>query len=127
MLHTIGGKPILGHVIECAMHLNPEKIIVVHGYEGDKVKSAFQQLPIIWAEQKQQLGTGHAVQQALPYIDTASTTLILLGDVPLVSMDACQRLIEKAKQQLVIQSFIKKNPTGYGRIVRDPKACLLLL
>ncbi len=124
VLHKIGGKPILGHVIECALNLNPEKIIVVHGYEGDKVKAAFQQLPIIWAEQKQQLGTGHAVQQALPYIDSASTTLILLGDVPLVSMDACQRLIEKAQQQLVIQSFIKQDPTGYGRIVRDPKGLL---
>ncbi len=124
VLHKIGGKPILGHVIECALNLNPEKIIVVHGYEGDKVKAAFQQLPIIWAEQKQQLGTGHAVQQALPYINSASTTLILLGDVPLVSMDACQRLIEKAQQQLVIQSFIKQDPTGYGRIVRDPKGLL---
>ncbi|HSR01652.1 MAG TPA: bifunctional UDP-N-acetylglucosamine diphosphorylase/glucosamine-1-phosphate N-acetyltransferase GlmU [Methylophilaceae bacterium] len=124
VLHTIGGKPILGHVIECALNLNPEKIIVVHGYEGDKVKAAFQQLPIIWAEQKEQLGTGHAVQQALPYIDSASTTLILLGDVPLVSMDACQRLIENAQQQLVIQSFIKQDPTGYGRIVRDPKGLL---
>ncbi len=124
VLHTIGGKPILGHVIECALNLDPEKIIVVHGYEGDKVKAAFQQLPIIWAEQKQQLGTGHAVQQALPYIDSASTTLILLGDVPLVSIDACQQLIEKAQQQLIIQSFIMKDPTGYGRIVRDPKGLL---
>lgn len=124
VLHQIGGKSILGHVIECAINLDPEKIIVVHGYEGDKVKAAFQQLPIIWAEQKQQLGTGHAVQQALPFIDPVSTTLILLGDVPLVSIEACQRLIQKAQQQLVVQSFIKQDPKGYGRIVRDAKGLL---
>ena len=124
VLHKIGGKPILSHVIECAINLDAEKVIVVHGYEGDKVKAAFQQFPIIWAEQKQQLGTGHAVQQALPFIDPEAITLILLGDVPLVSTEACQRLIEHAKQQLVIQSFIKQDPTGYGRIVRDSKGLI---
>ncbi|MGJ8619547.1 MAG: bifunctional UDP-N-acetylglucosamine diphosphorylase/glucosamine-1-phosphate N-acetyltransferase GlmU [Methylophilaceae bacterium] len=124
VLHKVGGQAILGHVIECAINLDPQKIIVVHGYEGEKVKSAFQHMPIIWAEQKEQLGTGHAVQQAMPFIDLEATTLILLGDVPLVSIEACKGLIKKANQQLVIQSFIKNNPTGYGRIVRDSKGLL---
>ncbi len=119
VLHEIGGKPILGHVLTCAKSLNPQKIIVVYGYGGDIVQEAFKQEDIMWAEQKEQLGTGHAVQQAMPYLDEDANTLILLGDVPLVDVEACKKLLEQAGDKLVIQSFIKPDPTGYGRIVRD--------
>lgn len=119
VLHEIGGKSILAHVIDCAKSLNPQKIIVVVGYEGKTVRDAFAHEDIIWAEQKEQLGTGHAVQQAIPYLDDGTNTLILLGDVPLASVEACSKLIEQAKNKLVIQSFKKADPTGYGRIVRD--------
>ncbi len=119
VLHEIGGTPILGHVVACAKSLNPQKIIVVYGYGGEEVQEAFKQEDIIWAEQKEQLGTGHAVQQAVPYLDSDANTLILLGDVPLISASACKTLLEQAHNQLVIQSFIKSDPTGYGRIIRN--------
>jgi bifunctional UDP-N-acetylglucosamine pyrophosphorylase / glucosamine-1-phosphate N-acetyltransferase len=119
VLHEIGGQPILRHVIKCAKQLNPTKIVVVYGFGGEQVKQAFQDENIIWAEQKEQLGTGHAVQQALPHLDGEANTLILLGDVPLVSAAACEKLLAQADDQLIIQSFKKQYPTGYGRIVRN--------
>ncbi len=119
VLHHIAGRPILGHVIECAKALNPAKIVVVYGFGGDLVKNTFSQENITWVEQKQQLGTGQAVQQAAPYLDDDANTLILLGDVPLVDAQSCEKLLEKASNQLVIQSFNKADPTGYGRIIRD--------
>ncbi|HOY69545.1 MAG TPA: bifunctional UDP-N-acetylglucosamine diphosphorylase/glucosamine-1-phosphate N-acetyltransferase GlmU [Methylotenera sp.] len=120
VLHEIGSKPILEHVIDCAKSLNPHKIIVVYGYGGEKVKEAFVNEPIVWVNQAEQLGTGHAVQQAIPHLDDDANTLILLGDVPLVDKLACKELITFATKQLVIQSFNKLDPTGYGRIIRAP-------
>lgn len=119
VLHKIGGQAILRHVIDCAKQLNPIKIVVVSGYGSEQVQHAFENDNIIWAEQKEQLGTGHAVQQALPYLDIDANTLILLGDVPLVSIAACETLLEQTNNQLIIQSFMKSDPTGYGRIVRN--------
>lgn len=119
VLHKVGGKPILEHVINCAESLKPEKIIVVYGFGGEKVQAAFSDRDIIWAEQKEQLGTGHAVQQASPYLDNDANILILLGDVPLVDADACQTLTKASQDKLVIQSFIKPDPAGYGRIIRS--------
>ncbi|MEQ1488005.1 MAG: bifunctional UDP-N-acetylglucosamine diphosphorylase/glucosamine-1-phosphate N-acetyltransferase GlmU [Methylotenera sp.] len=118
VLHEIGAKPILAHVIDCAKALNPLKIIVVYGYGGDTVREAFAHENITWVNQAEQLGTGHAVQQASPHLDNDADTLILLGDVPLVDIQACKQLIEQADKKLVIQSFNKDDPTGYGRIVR---------
>lgn len=118
VLHEIGAKPILAHVIDCAKALNPLKIIVVYGYGGDTVREAFAHENITWVNQAEQLGTGHAVQQASPHLDNDANTLILLGDVPLVDIQACKQLIEQADKKLVIQSFNKDDPTGYGRIVR---------
>lgn len=119
VLHKVGGQSLLGHVIDCANTLNPSKIIVVYGFGGEQVQAAFQQENLVWAEQKEQLGTGHAVQQAVPHLDENSKTLILLGDVPLISSDACKALLAQADHQLMIQSFNKSTPTGYGRIVRN--------
>jgi bifunctional UDP-N-acetylglucosamine pyrophosphorylase/glucosamine-1-phosphate N-acetyltransferase len=120
VLHEVAGKPILRHVVDCAKALNPAKIIVVYGFGGDLVKDAFASEDIIWAEQRDQLGTGHAVQQAAPYIDNDSNVLILLGDVPLINPNSCNKLLNHAQHQLAILSFNKADPTGYGRIVRDP-------
>jgi bifunctional UDP-N-acetylglucosamine pyrophosphorylase / glucosamine-1-phosphate N-acetyltransferase len=122
VLHEIGGKPILAHVIQCAKQLAPEKIIVVYGYGGQTVQAVFEHENLIWVEQREQLGTGHAVQQALPYLDSDANVLILLGDVPLVSPESCQSLVNRAQHQLVIQSFNKVDPTGYGRIIRNEKS-----
>ena len=120
VLHEVAGKPILAHVVDSAKALNPAKIIVVYGFGGDLVKDTFVSEDIIWAEQREQLGTGHAVLQAAPYLDNDSNTLILLGDVPLINSSSCKNLLDHAQHQLAILSFNKTDPTGYGRIVRDP-------
>ena len=127
VLHEVAGRPILRHVIDCALSLSntalkPAKIIVVVGFGGDAVKNAFSGENIIWAEQKEQLGTGHAVLQAAPYLDDDANVLILLGDVPLINGEACEKLLANASNQLVIQTFNKADPTGYGRIVRTHDA-----
>lgn len=119
VLHEIGGKAILAHVIDCAKALNPHKIIVVYGYGGEVVREAFGQENITWVKQTEQLGTGHAVQQAVPFLDADADTLILLGDVPLVDVEACKRLLAQADSKLAILSFNKEDPAGYGRIVRE--------
>ncbi|MFM2396690.1 MAG: hypothetical protein RLZZ434_1272 [Pseudomonadota bacterium] len=122
VLHEVGAKPILGHVLAAAKALQPSKIIVVYGYGGETVKAQFEGEPIVWVKQAEQLGTGHAVQQALPHLEETATTLILLGDVPLVASCDCEKLINKAADTLAILSFIKADSSGYGRIVRDGKA-----
>jgi bifunctional UDP-N-acetylglucosamine pyrophosphorylase/glucosamine-1-phosphate N-acetyltransferase len=106
-------------VINCAKALQPNKIIVVYGFGGERVKEAFSSEEITWVNQAEQKGTGHAVQQALSHLETDADTLILLGDVPLVDVDACRKLIAQADNKLAILSFNKEDPTGYGRIVRD--------
>src|SRR5690606_2824457 len=118
VLHELAGKPLLQHVIDCASQLNPQKIIVIYGYGGRAVPDAFAQDKIIWVEQAEQLGTGHAVQQAAPHLDADATTLILLGDVPLVSADSCKKLLDKSGE-LGLMTVNKADPTGYGRIVRN--------
>ena len=122
VLHEVGARPILGHVLAAAKALQPSKIIVVYGYGGETVKAQFDGEPIVWVKQAEQLGTGHAVQQALPHLEEGATTLILLGDVPLVASRDCETLINKAADTLAILSFIKADPSGYGRIVRDGQA-----
>lgn len=119
VLHQIGDQPILGHVLAVAKALRPSKIIVVYGYGGETVKEQFADENALWVKQAEQLGTGHAVQQALPHLEKDATTLILLGDVPLVATSDCQKLINQAANQLAILSFNKADPSGYGRIVRD--------
>ena len=119
VLHEIGAMSILGHVITCAKTLKPNKIIVVYGFGGETVKDIFLGENIIWVKQAEQLGTGHAVQQAVAYLDDDANTLILLGDVPLVDAVDCQKLLSQASDKLAILSFNKADPTGYGRMIRD--------
>ena len=119
VLHEIGAMSILGHVITCAKTLKPNKIIVVYGFGGETVKDTFLGENIIWVKQAEQLGTGHAVQQAVAYLDDDANTLILLGDVPLVDALDCQKLLLQASDKLAILSFNKADPTGYGRMIRD--------
>lgn len=118
VLHPLAGKPMLAHVIERAKQLNPSKIIVVVGFGGDTVKSVFQHENIVWVEQREQLGTGHAVQQAVPYLDADAKTIVMLGDVPLVDPAVCQSLIEQTTL-LGLLTYVKVIPKGYGRIVRN--------
>ena len=127
VLHKVGGKPILAHVIACAKALNPQKIIVVYGYGGETVKEAFTQENIVWVNQAEQLGTGHAVLQAAPYLDVVANTLIMLGDVPLVDVKACESLVRLADHKLIISSFNKADPAGYGRIVRNNRSVVAIV
>jgi len=119
VLHEVGGQAILAHVITCAKALKPSKIIVVYGFGGEIVREAFAHEPITWVNQAEQLGTGHAVQQAAPYLALDAHSLVLLGDVPLVDVKACEALIMLAEEKLAILSFNKADPTGYGRMIRS--------
>jgi bifunctional UDP-N-acetylglucosamine pyrophosphorylase / glucosamine-1-phosphate N-acetyltransferase len=125
VLHQIGGQPILSHVIGCAKALKPNKIIVVYGFGGEQVREAYKDEDIVWVKQAEQLGTGHAVQQALPYLDDHANTLILLGDVPLVDIKSCQNLTASADQKLILLTFNKADPTGYGRILRKDNGTVI--
>lgn len=118
VLHELAGKPLLQHVIDCAKQLNPVKVIVVYGFGGDSVRASFKHESLTWVEQKEQLGTGHAVKQAISELTPNGTTLIMLGDVPLVSLDACKALIQ-TDSALALLTVMKPDPTGYGRIARN--------
>ncbi|HHW4678198.1 MAG TPA: bifunctional UDP-N-acetylglucosamine diphosphorylase/glucosamine-1-phosphate N-acetyltransferase GlmU [Xylella sp.] len=119
VLHPIGGKPMLAHVIMTARALDPEAIHVVYGHAGDQVRAAFADQPDLhWIAQTQQLGTGHAVQQAMPSIPNASNVLILYGDVPLIRTETLKHLPRASKPIAVLVTELT-NPTGYGHIVRN--------
>lgn len=119
VLHAVGGKPILHHVIAAARQLEPQTITIVYGFGGEQVQQQTPGEDLQWVLQAEQLGTGHAVQQALPTLPDRGKTLILLGDVPLVDVTACRDMLAQADQHLVVQTFIKADPSGYGRIVRN--------
>ncbi len=120
VLHPIAGRPLLGHVIDTARSLNPDRLVIVYGHGADTVRSAFAaQTDLAWALQSPQLGTGHAVSQAAPMLDDAVPTLILYGDVPLVTAQTLRRLADAAAGRVALLTQIMEDPTGYGRIVRD--------
>lgn len=121
VLHRIAGRPLLAHVIATARALRPERIHVVHGHGGAEVKAAFEGAPVEWVEQARQLGTGHALMQALPKVPRAATVLVLNGDVPLVKADTLRKLVRSAGRGIAIATSDLSDPTGYGRVVRNPK------
>ena len=121
VLHRIAGRPLLAHVLDVAMSLKPERILVVHGYGGAEVKAAFAGAPVEWVEQAKQLGTGHALMQALPRIPRAATVLVLNGDVPLVRRETLRKLLRAAGEGLAIATSDLSDPAGYGRVIRDSR------
>lgn len=119
VLHPVAGNSMLGHVIHSARQLSPEGIHVVIGHGGERVREQLAGGDLNFVLQDKQLGTGHAVAQALPVL-TAETVLILYGDVPLIQVETLQRLLTLVNdQQLGLLTVTLDNPTGYGRIVRD--------
>ncbi len=119
VLQPIAGRPMLSHVIDAARGLAPQGIHVVHGHGGDAVQAAFaDQGDLQWVLQDRQLGTGHAVQQAIPAIPDEATVLVLYGDVPLITTATLQRLLA-ANARLAVLVAEPADPAGYGRIVRD--------
>jgi bifunctional UDP-N-acetylglucosamine pyrophosphorylase/glucosamine-1-phosphate N-acetyltransferase len=122
VLHEIGGKPLLGHVIDAACGLTaPQNITVVYGHGGETVKETLAHTQVQWAKQEQQHGTGHAVAQALPHLQGGGTVLILFGDVPLVQIPALQNLVAAAVDSLAVLTIALDDPHGYGRIVRNER------
>ncbi len=120
VLHTIGGRPMLARVIDSARSLDPQAIHVVYGHGGERVREQLSDLPVCWIRQSQQLGTGHAVNQAMVEIADSQTVLVLYGDVPLTSPETLSRLVAAAKgNSLGLLTAELPDPTGYGRIVRD--------
>lgn len=126
MLHTLAGKTLLHHVVAAAEALHPAVIYVVYGHEGTKIQNQSRNLQVQWVEQKQQLGTGHAVAQVLPLITNEGSVLILVGDVPLITPAILQKLLtETAPNEIGLITVIMSNPTGLGRILRDPKGKII--
>ncbi|CAG4969188.1 bifunctional UDP-N-acetylglucosamine diphosphorylase/glucosamine-1-phosphate N-acetyltransferase GlmU [Novilysobacter luteus] len=119
VLQKIAGQPMLGHVIATARALRPAGIHVVYGHHGERVRDAFADQPDLhWSEQAQRLGTGHALQQAMPDVPQDARILVLYGDVPLITADTLQRLLDAPGRIAVLVADLE-DPTGYGRIVRD--------
>jgi bifunctional UDP-N-acetylglucosamine pyrophosphorylase/glucosamine-1-phosphate N-acetyltransferase len=119
VLHPLAGRPLLAHVLDTARALAPQRILVVHGHGAEQVRAAFPQAGVEWVLQENQLGTGHAVQQALPRVAPDADVLVLYGDVPLVRQATLKRLREAAREGLAILTAEFPDATGYGRILRD--------
>ncbi|SIP89250.1 bifunctional UDP-N-acetylglucosamine diphosphorylase/glucosamine-1-phosphate N-acetyltransferase GlmU [Aquipseudomonas alcaligenes] len=125
VLHPVAGKPMLGHVIDTARQLSPRKIHVVIGHGAERVRERLAADDINFVLQAEQLGTGHAVAQAVPGID-AERVLVLYGDVPLIQADTLRRLLERSSvDQAALLSVVMQDPTGYGRILRDESGRVL--
>ena len=121
VLHPVAGKSMLGHVIATARSLQPKSIQVVIGHGAERVRECLAGDDLSFVVQAEQLGTGHAVAQALPSL-SAERVLILYGDVPLIQAETLQRLLQKAGgDQIALLTVLLDDPTGYGRIVRDSR------
>jgi bifunctional UDP-N-acetylglucosamine pyrophosphorylase/glucosamine-1-phosphate N-acetyltransferase len=120
VLQPLAGRPLLGHVIETAQSLHPAAIEVVYGHGGEQVRAAFARAEVGWALQAEQLGTGHAVMQAMPSIADDHLVLILYGDVPLIRRETLAQLVALAgPRAMSLLTVDLPDPTGYGRIIRD--------
>jgi bifunctional UDP-N-acetylglucosamine pyrophosphorylase/glucosamine-1-phosphate N-acetyltransferase len=120
VLQTLAGRPLLAHVLASARASGVERICVVHGHGGAEVRARLDAPDIIWAEQSPQLGTGHAVQQALPFLHDDEPVTVLYGDVPLIGVGTLERLAAVAGPgRLALLTVELDDPTGYGRILRD--------
>jgi bifunctional UDP-N-acetylglucosamine pyrophosphorylase/glucosamine-1-phosphate N-acetyltransferase len=119
VLQPLAGRPLLEHVLDTSETLRPEQIIVVYGHGGEQVREHFADRQLSWVEQAPQLGTGHAVQQAMPSVDAAHTVIVMSGDVPLVRPETVRSLASAAgDQNLAVLTVDADQPAGYGRIVR---------
>lgn len=128
VLQPLAGRPLLAHVLATAEALTVSQCVVVYGHGGDMVLDSFSDLPhLVWAEQAEQKGTGHAVLVALPQLDATGKTLILYGDVPLTSVATLRQLVDSVRgpDTMALLTAQLDNPSGYGRIVRDAEGQVL--
>lgn len=125
VLHPIGGKPLLTHVIHTAVELSAASTVVVYGHGGEQVKTQLADEQVTWVEQTEQLGTGHAVDQATAHIEDEHIILVLYGDVPLINSATLLDLLSKADENtMALLTVHLDNPDGYGRIVRDKQGSI---
>lgn len=124
VLHQIAGKPMLERVVDTALQLNPDAIHIIYGHGGEHIRKSLPDLPVNWVHQAEQLGTGHAVMQALPHIPPQTQVLVLSADVPLIQASTLHALVECSKvtenHQSVLALLVAHldDPSGLGRIIR---------
>jgi bifunctional UDP-N-acetylglucosamine pyrophosphorylase/glucosamine-1-phosphate N-acetyltransferase len=120
VLHTLAANSLLGHVVGAAIELEPSNIHVVVGHKAEDIEAAFKAASINWVKQTQQLGTGHAVAQAMPSINNDATVLVLYGDVPLIKTSTLKAMLaDVSSDQMSLLTVDLNKPDGYGRILRD--------
>ena len=127
VLQTLADKPLLSHVLDTCQTINVDKTIVVYGFGGDQVQQAMSEYALTWVEQTEQLGTGHAVQVTLPELPSEGKSLILYGDVPLVSAETLTRLKEANVEGMSMLTLTVDNPFGLGRIKRDDEGNIIAI
>ena len=126
VLQPLAGKPLLKHVIDVAQGLQPSVVSIVYGHGGEAVRAALKAEKASWALQAQQLGTGHAVMQALPALQDDALVLVLYGDVPLIRRSTLEELVKLAgPKAMSLLTMVVDNPSGYGRIVRNKRGQVL--
>ena len=128
VLHPLAGKPLLAHVLDTARALSPRQICVVYGHGGEAVPKALEDAALVWVRQEPQLGTGHALMQALPHLSHDGMTLVLYGDVPLTSVETLKKLISTAADETFALLTVElTDPSGYGRIVRSDTGAVVAI
>jgi bifunctional UDP-N-acetylglucosamine pyrophosphorylase/glucosamine-1-phosphate N-acetyltransferase len=124
VLQPLGGRPLIEHVVATARTLKPARICVVYGHGGDQVPQALRADGLTFVKQQPQLGTGHALAQALPQLASTGLTLVLYGDVPLVGEETLAAMIAGGGDRLTLLTAELEDPTGYGRIVRNRRGSI---
>ena len=119
VLHPLAGQPLIAHVIATARALKPKRICVVYGHGGEQVAQAIAAPDLVMVRQEPQLGTGHALKQALPHLNGSGCTLVLYGDVPLLGTETLSTMIADGGDELTLLTAELERPEGYGRIVRN--------
>jgi bifunctional UDP-N-acetylglucosamine pyrophosphorylase/glucosamine-1-phosphate N-acetyltransferase len=119
VLHDLAGRPLLQHVIDAALDLQPELIALVYGHGGEQLRQRLSDAPVVWVEQAERLGTAHAVAQAMEAVAGLDRLLVLYGDVPLIRAETLRHLLDCAEGGLGLLTAELADPSGYGRIVRN--------
>jgi UDP-N-acetylglucosamine diphosphorylase/glucosamine-1-phosphate N-acetyltransferase len=126
VMHRLAGKTLLEHVHHAASRLTARQILVVHGHGGERFKDELQHLNVQWVKQEPQLGTGHALQQAMPLIPEEDMVMVLYGDIPLITTDTLMKLAAAAQEtRFSLLTTEVDNPKGYGRIIRNQEGNLI--
>lgn len=124
VLHPLAGRPLVSHVVDTAKALNPDAICVVYGHGGEQLPRAVPGAGLTFVRQEPQLGTGHALQQALPHLGRNGATLVLYGDVPLIGLETLRGMLDRAADRVVVLTAELDDPAGYGRIIRNKRGAI---